>query len=369
MEDIKNRIIEKIKRISFLLPALVILICIYGFIILYSAASGSIEPWAFKQMMVFAIFMPLAFIISLLDLRFIFRISYISYFITLICLILVALIGKKAMGAVRWLDLGVIKIQPSELAKITIVLALSRFFSAISEYETMHIKNIVIALIILLVPTALIIKQPDLGTGIITIIVGMVMFFVIGVNLRYFIFGGVVSLCSIPIIWHFMHNYQKSRILIFLNPELDPLGAGYNIIQSKIAIGSGGMFGKGLLKGTQSHLNFLPEYQTDFIFAHLTEELGFIGGILLILLYGCIIIKSLSIAINSKSLFAKLMGVGITSIFFAHIFVNIAMVMGLLPIVGVPLPVMSYGGTMMATVWIGFGLIMNVEVNQNKAVP
>lgn len=369
MEDIQNRIIAKIKRISFLLPTLLVLICVYGFILLYSAAGGFIAPWAFKQMMVFAIFMPFAFITSLLDLRFIFRISYISYFITLICLALVALIGKKAMGAVRWLDLGLIKIQPSELAKITIVLALSRFFSTISEYETMHIKNIIIALTILCIPTALIVKQPDLGTGIITLTVGMTMFLVAGINLRYFIFGGCISLLSIPLIWHFMHNYQKSRILIFLNPELDPLGAGYNIIQSKIAIGSGGMFGKGLLKGTQSHLNFLPEYQTDFIFAHLTEELGFVGGMLLVLLYGCVIIKSLSIAINAKSLFAKLMGIGITSIFFVHIFVNIAMVMGLLPIVGIPLPMMSYGGTMMATVWIGFGLIMNIEVNQNKTIP
>lgn len=368
MEDVKNRIIDKIQKINFLLPILVTIICIYGFVVLYSAAGGSLEPWAMKQMIKFMIFMPLAFIIALTDLRFIFRISYLSYFITLVFLILVTLIGKKVMGAVRWLDLGFIKIQPSELAKISIVLALSRYFAANIEYEKINIKHIIIALFILLVPAGLIIKQPDLGTGMIVLIVGGAMFCAVGVRIGYFIFAGLGAIVSIPIIWHFMHDYQKSRVIIFLNPELDPLGTGYNIIQSKIAIGSGGLFGKGLLKGTQSHLNFLPEYQTDFIFAHLTEELGLAGGALLIFLYGCVIVKSLSVAINAKSLFARLVAIGITTIFFAHVFINIAMVMGLLPIVGIPLPMMSYGGTMMATVWIGFGIICNIELNQNKII-
>lgn len=368
MEDVKSQIIGKIQKINFLLPILVTIVCIYGFIILYSAAGGSLQPWALKQIIKFMIFMPLAFIIALSDLRFIFRISYLSYFVTLILLLLVALIGKKTMGAARWLDLGLIKIQPSELAKITIVLALSRYCASNLEYEKINIKHILIALFILVIPVTLIVTQPDLGTGIIALVVGGTMLFTIGISMYYFMFGAIIVVSLIPVIWHLMHNYQKSRVIIFLNPELDPLGTGYNIIQSKIAIGSGGLFGKGLLKGTQSHLNFLPEYQTDFIFAHLTEELGLVGGALLIFLYGCVIVKSLSVAINAKSLFAKLVAIGITSIFFAHVFVNIAMVMGLLPIVGVPLPMMSYGGTMMATVWIGFGIILNVELNQNKII-
>jgi rod shape determining protein RodA len=225
---------------------------------------------------------------------------------------------------------------------------------------------LILPLIASIIPIALVIKQPDLGTGIITLIVVCFMFFAAGVKRIYFIISGVAGLAAMPAIWFMLYDYQRSRILTFIDPEADPLGKGYNIIQSKIAIGSGGLFGKGLLSGTQGPLSFLPEYETDFIFSFLTEELGFIGGIMLLVLYSLIIISSLSVAINCRSKFAKLLTIGIVTLFFCHIFINIAMVMGLLPAVGVPLPLISYGRTMMVSMLLGFGLIMNAAVNRHK---
>lgn len=368
MNEFNERFVIKLRQVPYIIPLLVTIISVYGFVLLYSASGGELSPWASRQIIVFAIYLPIAIFIALIDIRFIYQCSYLFYLITLFLLILVEFTGKKAMGATRWIDLGIIHIQPSELVKISTVLMLSKYFHEIDENKISNLTALIPPLIAVLIPAALIIKQPDLGTGIITLIVALVIFFAVGVRLLYFALGGIGILCLIPVIWMSLHDYQKSRVLIFFDPERDPLGKGYNIIQSQIAIGSGGFTGKGLLSGTQSHLSFLPEYQTDFIFSFLTEELGFLGGALLLILYAFLIIMSLAIGINSRTRYIKLMVVGIASIFFSHIFINIAMVMGLLPVVGVPLPLMSYGGTMMVTMLVSFGLIMNAGVNQRSNI-
>ena len=364
----KEKFLIKLHKIPISVPFFISIICIYGFIVLYSAAGGKIEPWAYRQIIIFCVFMPVAFIISLVNTSFIYKFSYFFYFCVLLLLVIVAIAGKTAMGGTRWIDLGFFHMQPSELAKIAIVLMLARYFHALENQNISSVGNLIIPLAGVLFPAALIIKQPDLGTGIITLIVATIIFFAIGVRTLYFVIVSASRFMLLPLIWSLLYDYQKKRVLIFLDPGLEPLGSGYNIIQSKIAIGSGGLFGKGLLNGTQSHLSFLPEYETDFIFSFLTEELGFIGGLILIILYLMLIIISLSIAINSKSIFKKLMVVGLTSIFFSHIFINIAMVMGIMPVVGVPLPFISYGGTMMVTMLISFGLIMNAGVHQHSNI-
>ena len=367
MEHDSEEFLQKIKRIPISIPIFTSLLCIYGFVLLYSAAGGHIDPWAKKQIIAFCIFMPISLLIALIDLRIIYHLSYIFYFITLIMLVIVELTGKTAMGATRWLNLGFITIQPSELVKISLVLMLAKYFHESSKH-TLPKYHLIIPIIACALPIALVIKQPDLGTGMVTLILAATIFFAAGIRLIYFIISGALTLAAFPVFWYMLHNYQKSRILTFINPERDPLGAGYNIIQSKIAIGSGGLLGKGLLSGTQGHLSFLPEYQTDFIFAFLTEELGFVGGIILIIIYGLLTMSCLSISMHCRSRFASLIAVGITTLFFAHVFINIAMVMGLLPVVGVPLPLLSYGRTMMGSMLLGFGLIMNASVNRHNNV-
>lgn len=361
---IKEKLLIKLNKVPIFLPFLVTIICIYGFIVLYSAAGGSLEPFAYKQMIIFCIFMPLSLLISLVSTDVIYKFSYSLYFCTLLLLVMASISGKTVMGATRWVDLGLFCIQPSEISKIAIVLMLSKYFHTIQNQNISSPSNLIIPVTGVLIPVTLIIKQPDLGTAIITAIVAMIIFFAAGVRILYFITVGASCVISLPVIWALLHDYQKKRILIFLNPGKDPLGAGYNIIQSKIAIGSGGFFGKGLFHGTQSHLSFLPEYQTDFIFSFLAEELGFFGGLILLLLYSIIIGSAFTIAIKSKSVFKKLMVTGIISIFSSHVFINISMVMGILPVVGVPLPFISYGGTMMVSMLISFGLIMNASVHR-----
>jgi rod shape determining protein RodA len=356
---------KKFFKLPISLIILINIIAYIGFIVLYSASNLNIYPWAYKQIIIFSIFFPLSILISLLNIKIIFRYAYIFYFTILILLFSIELFGYVAMGAKRWLNLGFMRIQPSEMAKLAIILMLSRYFHELSYEDFKKIHKIILPIIGVAIPSLLIIKQPDLGTAIICILVSIIIFFIIGFKIKNFIIMGLIALFCMPIGWNMMHEYQKKRVEIFLNPEKDPLGAGYNIIQSKIAIGSGGIFGKGLSGGTQSHLDFLPEHQTDFIFATFVEEFGFIGGVVLLILYGAIVIISLTIAINSKSIFGKLLVVGIISIFFSHVIINIFMVLGLLPVVGIPLPLVSFGGTIMASMLLGFGLIMNVSIYRN----
>ncbi len=359
-----KELLKFIDKLPKMLITLIVINCLYGFLVLYSAGYNHLDQWAFKQIINFLIFFPIMIFIAYLDLRVIFKYSYIFYFCVLGMLIAVELFGYSAMGAKRWLSIGGIRVQPSEPAKIAIVLFLARYFHSLNAEHVGKIRYLIPAIIAVIVPAALIIKQPDLGTGMVLLGVSGMIFFASGV--RLWKFGAVFSsaIIALPFIWSKLHDYQKKRIEVFLKPDQDPLGSGYNIIQSKIAIGSGGFFGKGLGQGTQSHLSFLPEHQTDFIFGCLAEDLGFVGATILILLYSLIIYMSLSIAINAKNIFGKLVAAGVISIFFCHVCINIGMVSGLLPVVGIPLPLISYGGTMMASILIGFGLILNIHVNQ-----
>lgn len=343
---------------------LVIANCFYGFLILYSAGHNQLDPWVTKQFYNFIIFCPLMIIVAFLDIKILFKYSYIFYFLILCLLIAVELFGHTAMGATRWLDIGGIKIQPSEPTKLAVIVFLAKYFHSIRADQITKILYLIPPVIAVLLPSALIIKQPDLGTGLVVIIISGILFFVSGVKPWKFVAILITAIIISPVIWHKMHEYQRKRVEVFLNPDKDPLGSGYNIIQSKIAIGSGGFWGSGLGQGTQSHLSFLPEHQTDFIFACLAEDLGFVGVSVLFIIYTMIIYLSLSISINAKSLYMKFLAIGITSIFFCHALINIGMVSGLLPVVGIPLPLISYGGTMMGSILIGFGIIMNIHINQ-----
>jgi rod shape determining protein RodA len=273
------------------------------------------------------------------------------------------------MGAQRWIDLGVIQLQPSELMKVALMLALARYFHGLTIEDVGRPLRLVVPALFILLPALLVLKQPDLGTALMLLMCGAAMFFLAGV--RLWKFGLVIALAggALPVIWGHMRDYQRNRIYTFLDPENDPLGSGYHILQSKIALGSGGLFGKGFLLGTQSHLNFLPEKQTDFIFTMLAEELGLVGGLALLGLYTLVFIYGFAIALRSRSHFGRLLGLGITINFFLYVFINTAMVMGLIPVVGVPLPLISYGGTAMLTVMFGFGLLMSVHVHRQVEIP
>lgn len=358
---------KKFHQIPFTIVFLVTLVACFGFVLMYSAAQGNLYPWAIRQIIHFIIFMPIMIIISLVDLKTWYRSAYLLYYLALFLLIAVHLLGYTAMGATRWINLGIIKLQPSELMKICIIFALARYFHDL-RYKPITLKDLFIPSIILILPAALIIKQPDLGTGLILLMLGVMLFFIAGVKRWVFILGLIGISVALPIIWQFLHEYQKNRILTFIDPERDPLGSSYNVIQSKIAIGSGGFLGKGFMKGSQSQLQFLPEHQTDFIFTMLCEEWGMLGGVILLLFFSILIFYCYLIALNSRSIFGKLLALGITTMFFLHIFINIGMVMGLLPAVGVPLPLLSYGGTMMVTILIGFGLVMNVHIHSKDRI-
>ena len=269
------------------------------------------------------------------------------------------------MGAQRWINFGFFKLQPSELMKIALVLALARFFHTSSLQSIESIKGIIPALLLALVPAGLIIIQPDLGTGLMLLFTTTAIFFAIGVQLWKFAIVAVCGIVLMPIAWMFLHDYQRDRVLTFLNPERDPLGAGYHIIQSKIALGSGGVFGKGFLKGTQSHLNFLPEKHTDFIFTMLSEEWGMIGAVFVILVNFCIIAYGYSFAMKSTSYFGKVVAIGLTTNYFLYVSINTAMVLGLIPVVGIPLPLISYGGTVMLSIMASFGILLSVYINRH----
>jgi len=365
----KLTLAQKLENLNWLLVSLITTLAFIGFVILYSAAGGSFYPWPIRQIGFFCLFFPLMIFIAVTDIKIWFKASYWLYAITLAMIVAVDImeqLSHNAMGATRWIRLGPLKIQPSELMKVCTVFALSRYFYNTDAKNIGRMQFVIVPLLLILVPAFFIFHQPDLGTATILIMVGVSILFVAGVKMWKFISAGAITLLAVPFVWHFLlHDYQKERVLIFLDPSRNPLGSGYNIIQSKIAIGSGGIFGKGLLNGTQGQLDFLPEKQTDFIFTMLTEELGFIGGIGTIAIYCAIIAICINIAIKTKHEFGRLMTVGITNIFFIHMFINIGMVMGLLPVVGAPLPFVSYGGTIIGSMMIGFGMILNVDLNAN----
>lgn len=356
---------EKFFNISFSYVLFITVLAMFGFVVLYSAANGHWSPWALNQLIRFGMGFGLMIVLALMDIRIFMRYAYILYFITLIMLIAVEIGGHIGMGAQRWINLGIIKIQPSELMKISLVLALARYFHASSLQSIQTIRGIILPALMALFPAALIAMQPDLGTSLMLIFTTVAIFFAVGVQIWKFVLVGAGALSVMPVAWHFLHDYQKNRVLTFLDPERDPLGAGYHIIQSKIALGSGGVFGKGFMNGTQSHLNFLPEKHTDFIFTMLSEEFGMIGGVIIIALNMLILIYSYSFAIRCSSYFGKLVAIGLATNYFLYVFINTAMVLGLIPVVGVPLPLISYGGTVMLSIMASFGIILCVNINRN----
>jgi rod shape determining protein RodA len=360
---------DKIWQINWSLVLLATMIAGIGFAMLYSAANGSMEPWASRQMVRFAGGLVLMLGVALVDLRIWFRYAYLFYFVTLALLLAVEIMGTVGMGAQRWIDLKIIQLQPSEIMKVTLVLALARYFHGVSLEDIGRPTYVLVPIALTLVPAALVLKQPDLGTAMMLLMMAVAVFFIAGVRLWKFAAVGALGLAAIPIAWQFLHEYQRKRVLTFLNPENDPLGAGYHILQSKIALGSGGLFGRGFLQGSQSHLNFLPEKQTDFIFTMLAEEFGMVGGLALLGLYSLLLIYGAAIALRSRNQFGRILAMGLTCNLFLYVFINIAMVMGLLPVVGVPLPLISYGGTAMLTAMTTLGLLMSVYIHRDLRIP
>ena len=352
-------------NISFCYVLFICILAAIGIVMLYSAANGSWRPWALNQLMRFAVGVGVMLFFALIDIRLLLRYAYLFYFATLFLLIVVEITGHVGMGAQRWINFGFFKLQPSELMKIAIVLALARYFHTSSLQTIESVKGIFPALIMVLVPAGLVIIQPDLGTGLMLLFTATAIFFVVGVQLWKFALLGVGAIICMPIAWAFLRDYQKDRVLTFLNPERDPLGAGYHIIQSKIALGSGGVFGKGFLKGTQSHLNFLPEKHTDFIYTMLSEEWGMVGAVFVILINFCIIAYGYSFALKSSSYFGKVVAIGLTTNYFLYVSINTAMVLGLIPVVGIPLPLISYGGTVMLSIMASFGILLSVYINRH----
>lgn len=353
---------ERLKSLNIWALLLIILITGVGLLVLYSAAGGHIYPWAFKQFLRFFVGMVILLVVAVVDIRSWYNVAYPFYFVSLILVIGVELLGFVGMGAQRWLDLYIFNLQPSELMKVALVLALARYFHDCSPEKILKTRNLIIPLVLILIPALLMMRQPDLGTAMLLIFAGVTVFFLAGVQLWKFFAVMGLSVASFPVLWTYLHDYQKKRILVFLNPESDPTHSGYHVMQSKIALGSGGFWGKGFMQGSQSHLNFLPEKQTDFIFTMFCEEFGTIGAIVLLTLYTLLIIYCFSVALKSRNSFARLMALALTMIFFFYITINMAMVMGLAPVVGIPLPLVSYGGTSMLTVLFSFGLIFSTRL-------
>ena len=358
-------IFAKLVKLNYLLLFVIILLSIIGFLTLYSAAGGAVDPWAKKHIIRFFISFILLIILALINIKIFYKHAYTIFLLFLLLLASVEIAGTFGLGAKRWIYIFGISIQPSELIKVTIILALSKYYHDLRYDRISKIRNLIIPSFIIFIPFLLVLIQPDLGTSIMILLLGLSIMFIAGVRLWKFFLGLVISLIAMPLIWNNLKPYQHKRILVFLNPESDPLGTGYHLIQSKIALGSGGITGKGYLQGTQSYLEYLPEKQTDFIFTLIGEEFGFIGTIFVLILFLLIIFLSYYISYKSNNVFGRILSVGIALNLFLYVFSNTSMVTGLIPVVGVPLPLISYGGTAMLAVMISFGLLMNVAVHSH----
>jgi len=367
-EHKQKSIRKKLYDLNWFIVFIIICVACIGFSMLYSVAGGNIDPWAKSQFIRFFIGLTAMVIIAIIDVRVWMFLAYPFYIFALSMLVVVDVIGVMGNGSQRWLDLGFINLQPSELMKIALVMALARYFHCLSDDDTLKLKNLIKPIILIILPVVLVYRQPDLGTTILIAIGGITLLFAAGVRLWIFVASAVALIPATIGFWQFLKPYQKQRILTFLDPEKDPLGAGYHIIQSKIALGSGGIYGKGFIQGTQSQLNFLPEKHTDFIFTVIAEELGLIGGLVLLLLYLILLGYAMLISISVKSQFGRLLVLGMATTFFLYMFINIAMVMGLLPVVGVPLPLVSYGGSAMLTLLVGFGFIFSASIHKETYI-
>ena len=357
---------QKLWQVNWGLVFLITVTASVGFGMLYSAANGEFAPWATRQMMRFGVGLVLMIIVAVSNIHFWLRYAYIIYIASFSSLIFVELFGSVGMGAQRWIDLGFMSLQPSEVMKTAVILALARYFYASRMEDVERFTYLMFPLMLVAAPMAMIVRQPDLGTALLLAVSGVAVFFLAGVRLWVFVAAGIAAIGAIVPVWHLvLLDYQKARLLTYLRPEQDPLGSGYHVMQSKIALGSGGIFGKGFLAGSQSHLSFLPEKHTDFIFTMLAEEFGMMGGLTLIGLYALLLIYGFAISLRCRHHFGRLLGMGVMTMFFLNFFVNVAMVMGLLPVVGMPLPLVSYGGSAMLTLMFGFGLLLNVYVHRD----
>jgi rod shape determining protein RodA len=355
----------KLWNINWLYVLLLCALAGVGYVALYSAAGGSPEPYASRHLLRFSAGLVLMLGIALVDIRFLARLAWPSYVVALALLVLVARFGHVGKGAQRWIEFGGLQLQPSELMKIALVLVLASWFHRASWERIGNPLFLIVPMLAVLLPVGLILKEPNLGTAVITALLGGAMFFAAGVRWWKFLLVALPLPLAAQFAYSHMHDYQRARIDTFMHPETDPLGAGYNIIQSKIALGSGGMWGEGFLQGTQGHLDFLPEKQTDFIFTMIGEEFGLVGGLALMTLLGLIVLGGMVIALRCRHQFGRLVALGIAFNFFMYVFVNLAMVMGAIPVGGVPLPLVSHGGSAMITVMVGFGLLLSVHVHRD----
>ncbi|HEY3888873.1 MAG TPA: rod shape-determining protein RodA [Caulobacteraceae bacterium] len=370
----RDRLSVKLGQIDWRLTGVITLIACAGGLMQYSIAGGHWQPWAAQHMLLFGAFLLLMIVLAVTDLRVWFVVAYPTYVVGLVLLAAVMVVGHSSLGAERWLKIGPLHLQPSEIMKIGLVLALARFYHGLSAKEARWSWKLLIPVVVIAAPVALVLKQPDLGTAILLAATGLMVIMLAGLDLRVIIAGLVAGAAATPVFvflvmkGHLVKGYQAQRLLTFLHPDTDPSGAGYHILQAKIALGSGGILGKGYGLGSQSQLNFLPEKQTDFIFATLAEEFGFVGCISILILYAAAIVIALRIASISHSHFGRLSAAGVTATFALYVLINGAMVMGLAPVVGVPMPLLSFGGTVMLTVMVAFGLIQSVRVHRYTEV-
>ena len=359
---------QKLRSFDYTLLTCIMLIGIIGIFSMYSTDGGEILYHTKNHTLRFCIFFTMMIIISFINIRIWHNLSYIFYFVTLLLLVWASFYGITASGSQRWINLYFINLQPSELMKIAIIACFAKYYHRAQIQNVSKLTNILVPIIVLILPTFLVISQPDLGTSILIALSGIIVLWLSGVNIKYFFYSFILFIISAPFIISFLKPYQKLRILTFFDPDKDPLGAGYQIIQSKIAVGSGGLTGKGFLKGTQGYLEFLPEKHTDFIFTLYSEEFGFVGSLILLILYAILIFRVIRIGSLSRSFFSKIFCYGFGSAIFLYITVNMSMVLGLLPIVGSPLPIMSYGGSSMLATMIGFGIVMSCKIYSREQI-
>ena len=355
-----------VQNFDWVLLGLVVIICATGIVNLYSAGynRGEGTPLYIKQLYWLAVGLGVMCVTLTYDYRHLEKLSYPIYIITIVLLLAVMFGGKMVSGSRRWLPLGPLSLQPAELAKIAIILALATYFNRRPRMEAMRLKDLIVPGILVLIPVGLIIKQPDLGSGILVVLVAASIILFVGVRWRTLVGCGLTMVMLSPVIWHFLKDYQRQRVLTFLDPGKDPLGAGYHILQSMIAVGSGQFWGKGFLQGTQSQLYFLPEQHTDFVFSVFAEEWGFVGSAVLLLLFTALALWGLSVARDCKERFGHLLALGVTALIFWQIFINLCMVTGFLPVVGIPLPLFSYGGSSLITTLLGVGFLLNIRMRR-----
>ena len=359
---------EKFFALDFMLIFLILLLGTISLFAMYSSERGNFSYHTQSHLYRFSVFFLLFIVISFFKIQFWYKSAYLFYFSVLVLLFAVDWFGIIASGSKRWISLFFINLQPSELMKVSLIVFLARYYNKIPSQNVHNIKYIIIPFLSFMIPVFLVVSQPDLGTAVLIAITGLIIIWLTGFRIKYFLYSFFILICLVPVGISFLKPYQKSRILTSLNPERDPLGAGYQIIQSKIAVGSGGLFGKGFLQGSQSYLDYLPEKHTDFIFTLFSEEFGFVGAVLILIIYALIIYRIALVGRNSRNNFARLFCYGFAAAFFVYVTVNMAMVLGLLPIVGAPLPIMSYGGSSMLSVMIGLGIVMSCKLHQDEEV-